>query len=358
MAREPYKIRKILMVRMSAIGDIILTTPLIRAAKSAFPEATIDFLTKQKYAELLEHHPLLRRAIGFDTDQGISGLLALIGELRKEHYDLVVDLQLNPRSILVRYLCGAHMQRRALKYSLERRLLKWFRINLLKKAPPVPERYFTALEDFNVRPNGYGPEIFPSAADEQKAEALLQKAGAAGQKLIGLAPGASRFTKIWPADRFAAAGEKLAKSLGAGIVILGGVEDSLISEQVVKKLKTNGTGPVLNLAGELSILQSTAVLKRLKLLLANDTALMHLATAVGTPVVAVFGPTTREFGFFPYSQKATVIQKAGMDCRPCSLHGDKSCPEQHFRCMLEIDPDQVAAAGSALLSETGAGKRP
>lgn len=351
MSKHPIKINRILFIRMSAIGDIILTTPLIRAAKARFPEAEVDFLTKQEHQELLAHHPLLHRVIGFDAGQGLAGLLGLAWELRKEHYDLVVDLHSNPRSILVRSFCGAKTKRRSRKYSLERRLLSWFGVNLLKNAVPVAERYFTALADFGISPNGDGPEIYLSKEDSQKAEKILAEAGLWGRRVIGLAPGASRFTKIWPAKNFAEAGYKLAKDLNAGVIILGGEEDREVSAQVFSGLKAAGVEKALNLAGKLSILESAAVIRSLELLVSNDSALMHLATAVQTPVVAIFGPTTKELGFFPYSQKAAVAQKEGLNCRPCSLHGDSACREKHFRCMTEISPETVVDAAEGLLKE-------
>jgi len=345
------KIRRILVVRMSAIGDIILTTPLLRAVRAKFPQAQIDFLTKSKYRELLEHHPLVHEVVGFDTSLGFRGLLRLVAGLRKEKYDLVLDLHSNPRSILVRLFCGAKMRRRSRKYSLERRLLKWFGINLMKNAPPVAERYFTALKNFGVKPDGLCAEIFPSSADLEKAESILSAAGLAGKALVGLAPGASRFTKIWPAHYFSAAGAKLAQELKAGIVILGGAEDKAAAAEVESRLKAEFPGPVMNLAGALSLLESAAVVRSVTILLSNDTALMHLASAGDTPVVAIFGPTTREMGFFPYCKKAAVIEKQGLDCRPCSLHGTDQCPEKHFRCMLDIEPQEVVRAAQKFFKE-------
>jgi lipopolysaccharide heptosyltransferase II len=351
MEHSKYKIEKILVIRMSSIGDIILTTPLLRATKKEFPEAGIDFLTKKQFQQLMEHNPNIRRAIGLDTGKGFLGLLRLIKELRQEHYDLVVDLHVSMRSILVRYLCGARMQRRAQKYSLQRRLLKWFRINLLKNKPPVAERYFTALEDFKVRPDGLGPEVYVSRLDQARAKKYLDHAGLSDRILIGLAPGASKFTKRWPVENFVAAGVRLARDLDAGVLVLGGEDDQKLCEELSSLLKAAGVGSVLNLAGELSILQSTAAISRVKVLVSNDTALMHLATASDTPVVAIFGPTAKAMGFFPYSKKAVVVEKEQLNCRPCSLHGDNACPKKHFKCMKEVAPEQVIAAAEKLLSE-------
>jgi len=343
------KINRILLIRTSSFGDIILTTPLIRALKASFPSAQMDFFTKKQYQSLLEHHPSVK-VFGFDPEAGFFGLAKAIRELRAKKYDLVIDLQVNPRSILIRYFSGARMQRRYRKYSLERRLLKWG-INLLKSTPPVAERYFSALEDFGIKPNGKGPEIFFSEKELSQAKQILESAGLLGMPLIGLAPGASKFTKQWPAERFAKAGAALARELFAGAVILGGKEDAGVAEEVRSGLQAQGVEKVKNLAGELSLLASSAVISRLKLLISNDSALMHLATAVDTPVAAIFGATTRELGFFPYSRKARVLEINDLECRPCSLHGEKNCPEKHFRCMLEIEPEQVVEAAKNLLEQ-------
>ncbi len=342
-----FNIRRILVIRTSSFGDIILTTPLLRALHQALPSAEIDFFTKQEYRSLLEHHPAVK-VIGFDPALGFSGLLRELRELRARKYDLVLDLQVNPRSILIRYLSRPRMRRRYRKYSLERRLLKWG-INLLKEAKPVAERYFSALEDFGIQPNGNGPEIYFSDAELSKAKGLLEQAGLAGMPLLGLAPGASKFTKRWPAERFAKAGAALAQELNAGVVILGGKDDLAVAEEVLTGLRAGGVEKLKNLAGQLTILESSAVISLCRILVSNDSALMHLATAVDTPVAAVFGATARELGFFPYGKKARVLEVSGLDCRPCSLHGEKDCPEGHFNCMLQIGPEQVVEAGKELV---------
>jgi len=344
------EVRKVLLIRMSELGDIILTTPVIRGLKTRFPGARIDYLTKVQFKEVLSLHPLVRKVIGFDSKEGILGLVRLIQDLREERYDLIVDLHINPRSILVRYFSGAWMMRSYRKYSMERRILKWFRINLLKDGGSVVERYFSALEDFGVSANGAGPELYISQADKQKARAIIEQAGLSGRRLIGLVPGSRRRNKIWPLERFARAGEELAKEFDAGVVILGGEGEQEIAEGVYDRLKQAGIERVVNVSGKLSIMESSAVIGELELVISNDTALMHIATAVGAPVVAIFGPTTREMGFFPYSQNALVVERKGLKCRPCSLHGGDRCPKEHFKCMLEIEPEEVVEAGKRLLS--------
>jgi len=339
--------KRILIIRMSAFGDIILTTPLIRALKKAYPDAKIDFLTKKQFEPLLIYNPHLERVIGFDTEQGFWGLLKLIRSLKKEKYDLVVDLHINPRSILVRYFCGARLKRRYLKRSFERRLLKWFRINLLKNSQPVAERYFSALEDFGIEPDGLPPEIYFSEKEKAKADEIISSACQANY-LIGLAPGASRYTKRWPAERFAWVGAKLAGELGAKIFILGGNEDKGVSYQVSSAMKAMRAEEPIDLTGRLNILESSALVKRLHLLISNDSALMHIATAVNTPVLAIFGSTSKELGFFPYSKKAKVVE-VELECRPCSLHGKSACPKGHFKCMLEISPEKVYQTAKEML---------
>lgn len=344
-----FEIKRILLIRTSSFGDIILTTPLIRALKNSYPNAELDFFTKSQYKILLEHHPLVK-VIGFEPESGLHGLMKALREIRARKYDLVIDLQVNPRSIFLRYFSSARMQRRYLKYSLERRLLKWG-INLLKKSAPVAERYFSAVEDFGLKPNGKGPEIYFSDKELIEVREILKSAGLSGMALIGIAPGASRFTKRWQVERFAQAGAVLARDSGAGVVILGGKADEGIAEELANQLQAQGVSKVCNVSGRLSILGSACAISFLKLLLCNDSALMHLATAVGTPVVAIFGPTTREFGFFPYSKKARVLEVKGLECRPCSLHGEESCPKGHLECMLKISPEQAVDAGRDLLNE-------
>ena len=335
----------ILLIRLGRLGDVILVTPLLRALHQAFPAAAIDWVIKQEYAELLLGHPCLREVIALDTRQGLGRLLKLARQLRQRRYDLVLDLHGNPRSYLLSGLSGAHQRRRSRKWSLRRRLLTGLGLNLLQHAPSVAWRYFTAVEDFGLAPDQTRPELWPPVEARQHLESLL---GPQPRPRIGLAPGASRLTKRWPAAAFAEAGAVLARRYSGSLVLVGGGEDRGTVEEVRRRLPEGL--PVLDLCGQLSLPQAAAAIQGLDLLISNDTGLMHVATAVNTPVVAIFGPTTRELGFFPLGPAAAVVELPELRCRPCSLHGSAACPRGHFRCMLELSPDRVIPPAEKFLA--------
>ena len=337
----------ILLIRLGRLGDVILVTPLLRALHQAFPAAGIDWVVKQEYAELLHGHPCLREVIPLDTRQGLGRLLALARELRHRHYDLVLDLHGNPRSYILSGLSGADHRRRARKWSLQRRLLTGPGLNLLRHAPSVAGRYFTAVKDFGLAPNDARPELHPAPEALRHVESLLAPLP---RPRLGLAPGASRMTKRWPAASFAEAGSLLARRFSGSLVLIGGGEDRATAQEVCRLLPEGV--PVLDLCGRLSLPQAVAAIQGLDLLISNDTGLMHAATAVNTPVVAIFGPTTRELGFFPLGPAAAVVEHPDLSCRPCSLHGGAACPKGHFRCMLELPPDRVLAPAEKFLASS------
>ncbi|OGP59574.1 MAG: lipopolysaccharide heptosyltransferase II [Deltaproteobacteria bacterium RBG_13_61_14] len=338
--------RQILVIRLGRLGDVVLATPLVRALRQAFPQAQVDWVIKQEFASLLQGHPWLHLVIPLDTSQGPAGLFRLAGELRRRRYDLVLDLHGIPRSYLLSGWSAAGMRRRYRKWPIRRRLLTGFGWNLLRGAPSVAERYFTAVEDFGIAPDQGAPELMPGAEARQESGRLLAPWP---RPRIGLAPGATRFTKRWPAESFAAVGADLAERFSGSVVVVGGPEDRETAQEILNRMSPQR--PKLDLTGRLTLPQAVAVIQDLDLLISNDTGLMHVATAVQTPVVAVFGPTTRELGFFPLGPAAKVIEHQDLSCRPCSVHGSDSCPRGHFRCMKEITPEQVNRATAPFLAK-------
>lgn len=329
---------KLLLIRFSSIGDVILTTPLVRALRAAYPDAVIHFATRPATTPLLEANPRLDRVLtlpGGDT----RALLAFARTLRAERYDRVLDLHGTLRARALRVLVPGPRWKGYPKSTLRRRALVWFRPASARDPDravvPVPERYFGAAAPLGVRPDGGPPEVFLTPAAEAEADEALRRAGVPdGEPYAALAPGAQHATKRWPEERWLELARRFA-ARGVRPILVGGPEDAAASARIAAAVP--GAASV---AGELGLLGSAAVLARARLLVSGDTGVMHLATAVGTPVVALFGPTVRAFGFFPYTDRAAVLER-DLPCRPCSTHGGEACPLGHHRCLREITAAEV-----------------
>jgi heptosyltransferase-2 len=349
--------QKFLIIRLSAIGDILLTTPLLRALRTQFPEARLDFAVKADFAEILRHHPALNTLYELNAKNGWPELQALGRRLRAMRYDVVFDIHKNFRS---RYLAHAAKPRRIFrhrKHVFRRWLLVNARINLLRGATPIYRRYLEAASPLSLAETpplagGRQLELFWREEDEQLAEARLRARNWQSHlPLIGIAPGAGYFTKRWPAEYF---GELAANFIrhGQQVVILGGAPEIELAQKIEQSAEalTGHRGEMINLTGALSLLGSAAVIQRCRLLVANDSGLMHVAEAVGTPLLAIFGSTTRELGFFPQLPSSRVIENATLSCRPCSHLGHPQCPRQHFRCMRDITVNEVWKATQEMIS--------
>jgi len=335
------KHQKILIIRLSSIGDIVLSTPLIRVLRNKFPNSQIDFIIKKEFSELLKYNPNLTNLIEFNTENGFKELLRLKSQILKENYDLIIDIHNNLRSIFLRMFTGAHVVR-INKRVFKRFLLVKFKINLYKNAIHVVDRYIETLSNFSIKNDNQGLEIF---VPEDTIEIAKNKINFSDKNLyIAIAPSAKHETKRWLPERFAQLGDKLAEKFKAKIILLGGKEDEdrcrFVEEMMVSK--------PINLCGKTTLLESAAVLSMCKLLVTNDSGLMHIGSAMKTKIVAIFGSTVKEFGFFPYGVENIVIEK-NIPCRPCSHIGRNKCPEGHFKCMRDIQVEDVFNACAILL---------
>ena len=322
----------VLVVRFSSIGDILLTTPLLRAIRTKWPGARVTFLTKRAYVPLVSDNPNVTEVFGIAPQDTARTVAAQIRTVKYTHIlDLQGGLRTAPLRALARGPWTGFSHRR-----LARELLIRFKHNSYAEHVPVAERYFEAAADLNVEPDGGPPEFFLHPGAEEKATAWLTRAGVGTRRpLVAVAPGAAHPTKQWPVQHWI----KLVRQIvhtGADIVALGGPEDSAVGAEIAAR----GGAQVASAAGDLSLQETGAVLKRAAALICGDTGVMHMATGVGTPVVALFGPTVRQFGFFPYNAHASVVER-NLDCRPCSSHGGDECPLEHHLCMREIQPDMV-----------------
>jgi len=325
---------KILILRLGSAGDVLLTVPAVRALRKAFPAARIDYLTKAQYVPLVRHHPGLSGVFGMGP--GDRGEIRFLREKIKSGYDLVVDLHGNLRSRLLTAGPGMPERIRVRKYAFKRRLLSFFKINRLRGVPGVAERCLACLAEKGVKDDGKGLEIFPDEEARRKASALMGKAGLAQKEAVALAVGAKWFTKQWPARAFINLIRLLPQEK---FVLLGSAGE----EKTASEITAAVPGRAADFTGMTGLLTAGEVLRGCKGLVSNDSALMHLGCAVNIPVVALFGSTVREFGFFPFRAKAIVLEKP-LSCRPCTTKGRHRCPLGTLECLESITPEEVAGA--------------
>ncbi|MGH7674396.1 MAG: lipopolysaccharide heptosyltransferase II [Gemmatimonadales bacterium] len=324
----------VLLVRFSSIGDILLTTPLVRALRHRHPDSRLVFVTKRAMAPLVADNPHLSEVVSLEPGEAIGDLAARLRARRPTHG---LDLHGGLRSRALRVLVGARWS----GYSnrrLARAALVSFKADWYGARVPVAERYFDAARALDVHPDGGPPEFALGAGARQRVAEWLARHGLDGAPFVALTPGAAHGTKRWPLAHWIALAGRLDRA-GYRLVIVGGPEDRGLAHQVTAA----GAVAAANAAGEFSLQESGALLARARAVVSGDTGVMHMATGVGTPVVALFGPTVEQFGFFPYRARSLVLERA-MDCRPCTAHGSSRCPLGHHRCLVDIGPDEVAAA--------------
>lgn len=339
---------KILIIRLSSIGDILLTTPVIRLLEQKFPNSKIDFVIKKEFGELLIHHPDIHQHYIFDKDDRFKSLKGIKQKIRNEKYDLVLDLHKNFRSF---YLTIASRANRIIRYKkgvIRRFLFVKFKLNFHHKIIPIHLRYLSCLAFYQILYDNQGLEIF---FDDKTEQQILQKYSQflekSGSLMIGIAPGANHATKRWTVEGFSSVINYLINKRKSKVIIFGNSED----RQIAQSLNINNKQFVLDTTGKLSILESGVLMNQCDLVITNDSGLMHLASALKKKVVAIFGSTTEELGFFPYTTEYTVIQNNFLKCRPCSHIGRTKCPKGHFKCIKEITAGQVIDAVEELLAK-------
>jgi heptosyltransferase-2 len=310
---------RVVVVRFGSVGDVVLTTPLLSALRRRHPDARVTVVTRSRYAELLETHPAVDRVMRWEPGESIPRLAR---RLREDRFDFGLDLQ---RSLRSRWLRAQLPTRWGLARAerVARLGLVWFG-RRPRRPLDVTRRYFAAALALGVEPTGERPEIVLTDGDRAQARSV------APEGCVALAPGARWASKRWPRDHWRDLAERL--SLGGRLVVALGLaeERALLDEP-----------PVIAAYG-LSLRVTAAVLERARVLVAHDSGLMHLAVAVGTPVVAMFGPTVRAQGFVPEGAAVRVVERT-LACRPCSPFGSTHCPLGHHRCMREIEPREVAS---------------
>jgi heptosyltransferase-2 len=282
-----------------------------------------------------------------DTQGKQSALKKLRQQLAQNKYDLVIDAHNNFRSHVLRKIPAAQVVKLK-KYKWPRFFLVKFGWNFYRDVVPVYQRYINTVAAFGVKDDGLGLEFFPETTTRITVEAQLAQQGWSKEKLtIAVAPGASYTTKRWPVERFAHVCYQLAQKFDLQFLLLGDKHDAALTKVLKNKL-----GDIaFDVAGLFNLTESACALDCADFLLTNDTGLMHLGTALKKPVVAIFGSTVRELGFFPFGDNSIVIENEGLPCRPCSHVGKKSCPKKHFKCMMDIEPEHVLNRITSLVEQ-------
>jgi heptosyltransferase-2 len=330
-----------LVIQTSYLGDVILTTPLIAELAQRGP---VDVLVTPLGAAALANNPDIHTTIRYDkrgTYGSAQGTWQTVKELRtRRPYQVAYLAQGSFRSGVLAMLTGAK-ERIGFASSTGHALYT-------TQLPYRPERHHAerlwslAMSDCADPPtrDQIRPRLYPSDEDRRIVDTLLRQSGPTSEPFVALAPGSAWGTKRWPYY------VELAKRLSDvyRVAVIGSKADLTVGAAIVEALPS---GSVINAVGVLPLLASAELIGRAQAIVTNDSAPQHLASAMGTPTLTIFGPTVPEFGFGPLAERNTIAGHDNLDCRPCDRHGPQRCPLGHWRCMRELTPDYI----SSLLTE-------
>jgi len=338
------KPKRILIVQTAFLGDVILATPLIRAVRELFPDSFISFLLIPETKRVLDNNPHLNEVLTYDkrTKAGVGAFLQIVNRVRGKDLDLALVPHRSFRSALL-----AGLARIPFRIGFDKSAGSFL---LTRKVPyrsdvHEVERNLSLVSEFNPPAQDFLPELFPSSDDLSSVRKMLTDSGVREQdKVVAVAPGSVWATKRWLPERFAQVCDLLMSRARVKVVLTGSEDDLALCRQIAGLMKEK---PVI-LAGRTDVLQSAALVSLCRAVLSNDSAPVHMASAMRKPVVTVFGSTVPELGFSPYRVGHVIVQKE-LDCRPCGIHGKKKCPKEHFKCMKEITTDEVFEAVLSLI---------
>lgn len=316
---------KFLVIRFSSIGDIVLTSPVVRGLKQQVENAEVHFATKDKHACLVSNNPYIDKVhlLGENIND-------LVHELQEENFDYIIDLHQNFRSNRIR----RRLKTEAFsfnKLNWRKILLVQFKINKLPKQHIV-DRYLETVKVFDVKNDGKGLDYFIKESEEFKQEDLpLQFQDG----YVAIAIAGTYFTKKFPVHKIS----EICQNIPFPVILLGGKDEFDEGEKILSESKGN----VLNYAGKITLNQSASLVRDAKVVLSNDTGLMHIAAAFKKKILSFWGNTVPDFGMYPYlpDEASEFLEVEGLKCRPCSKLGHHKCPKKHFKCMEEIGVDST-----------------
>jgi ADP-heptose:LPS heptosyltransferase len=313
---------KILVVRFSSIGDIVLTTPILRCIKQQLKDVELHYVTKHNFLSVIDNNIYVDKVFTIK-----DSLKDVIPQLKKENYDYVIDLHHNIRTLRLKTALG--------KKSFSFNKLNWEKFLIVhfkkNKLPPIHivDRYFETLQSLGVKNDGKGLDYFINEKDEIDIPSTLPTLF--HDDYNALVVGGSYFTKQIPINKL----KEICTKSSLPLILLGGKEDAAIAEQVYQFHKNK----TINLCGKLNLNQSASIIQQANKVITSDTGLMHIAAAFKKDIISLWGNTIPEFGMGPYlaGNNSQILEVKELSCRPCSKLGYKKCPKGHFKCMNDIE---------------------
>lgn len=310
---------KFLILRFSSIGDIVLTTPVVRCLKQQYPDAEVHYATKKSYKSLLENNPYIDKILVLE-----NGLNELVKSLQSERYDYIIDLHNNLRTTIIKLRLGVK------SFSFDKlNLQKWLLVKFKKNLMPnvhIVDRYMKTVESLGVKNDNKGLDYFIPEKDEMPLDWLPENFRN-GYAVYAI--GGQHETKKLPLNKMI----ELCQTIQLPLVLIGGKEDVVISEQLIINSKNI---LIFDTCGKCNLNQSASIIKNAKIVYTHDTGMMHVAAALKKKVISIWGNTVPEFGMYPYQTDFEVIENRDLNCRPCSKIGYKKCPLGHFKCMNDL----------------------
>ncbi len=315
--------KKILIIRLSSIGDIVLTQPVATVLREVYPNAAIDYLTKESYSGLV-------KAFGcIDTTHIWKDKRRILSKLRMQRFDLVIDLHSKLNTFIIKSLVrGKKTVTYNKKHYLRKKIVKKI---TGKSIVSTIDLYFSALKKIGITETIEYPKLNPDKLKMISFEKRFPE-----KKLIGIFPGALHATKMYPINKLAEFIDSIPSRWNCKFIILGSKSEKLLSAELQETTKTE----LLDICGEFNISQLISVINNMDVIISNDSGPMHVAAALEKPQIALFGATHPRLGFAPLNKKAIIIS-SNISCQPCSLHGSTICPKGHFLCMTSISPELI-----------------
>lgn len=317
---------KVLVLRFSSIGDIVLTTPVVRCLKQQIPDLELHYLTKTKFSSILEGNPHIDKLHVFE-----KSAVEVLAALKAENYDYVIDLHHNIRTLRLKRQLG----RKSFAFP-KLNIEKWFLVYFKRRRMPdvhVVDRYFKAVEALGVTNDKQVCDFY--LRENEKVD-VQQAFGV--EQYLAFAIGAQYATKRLPVEKMI----ELLQEIRFPVVFLGDKNDALVAEQLIQHFPDR---PFFQACGKYSLRQSASLVQQAKAILTHDTGLMHIAACFKTPIVSVWGNTVPALGMYPYlpgnRELYSIHEVQDLSCRPCSKIGFKSCPKKHFNCMNLQDSNGI-----------------